>query len=48
MSAASEASQARLSCPAAASTRSDEPTFTTMRRKEEREGVCGMGPGGAL
>ena len=44
MSAASEASQSRLSEPAAASTSSDEPTFTTMRRKEERVGVLGMGP----
>jgi hypothetical protein len=33
-----------LSEPAAASTSSDEPTFTTMRRKEERVGVLSMGP----
>ena len=40
-SAARPLSQSRLSEPAAASTSSDEPTFTTMRRKEERVGVGG-------
>ena len=42
MSAASESSQSRLSAPAEESTSSEEPTFTTMRRKEAREGVWGM------
>ncbi len=41
MSAAKLASQSCLREPAAASTSSDEPTFTTMRRKEVREGVGG-------
>ncbi len=44
MSEAKLASQSRLRLPATASTSSDEPTFTTMRRKEERVGVLGMGP----
>src|SRR5689334_7356199 len=38
-SAASEVSHASLSLPAFASTNSDEPTFTTMRRKSSRCGV---------
>src|SRR5712691_7284518 len=37
-SAASEASQASRTRPASASTRSDDPTFTTMRRKSARSG----------
>ena len=39
MSAASETSHASFSRPAAASTSSDEPTLTTMRRKSARAGV---------
>ena len=39
MSAASEASQFSFTRPAAASTSSDEPTLTTMRRKSARTGV---------
>src|ERR1051325_9271461 len=39
MSCASEASHASFSRPALASTSSDEPTLTTMRRKSARAGV---------
>src|SRR5207248_9317996 len=39
MSAASETSHASLGRPALASTKSDEPTLTTMRRKSARAGV---------
>src|SRR3954447_19368517 len=39
MSAASETSHASLGRPALASTSSDEPTLTTMRRKSARAGV---------
>src|SRR3984885_6280528 len=38
-SAVSEASQFSLSLPACASTRSEDPTFTTMRRKSVNRGV---------
>ena len=44
MSAASDASQSRLSWPAAVSTSSEEPTFTTMRRKSLSDGVFDMVP----
>ena len=39
MSSASEASHSRLRPPAILSTRSEEPTFTTMRRKSESAGI---------
>src|SRR5882724_10780025 len=42
ISPASETSQSSCTRPAAASTSSDEPTFTTMRRKSARRGVLGM------
>ena len=38
MSSASEASQSSFTRPAVESTRSEEPTFTTMRRKSARAG----------
>src|SRR5215470_9865902 len=44
MSAESDASHSRLSPPAAESTRSEDPTLTTMRRKSFSDGVFGIVP----
>jgi hypothetical protein len=44
MSAESDVSHSRLSPPAAESTRSEDPTLTTMRRKSFSDGVFGIVP----
>ena len=43
MSSQSASSQRRFTTPRAWSTSSDEPTLTTMRRKDEREGAAVTG-----
>src|SRR5262249_41647002 len=48
MSAASEASQSRLSAPAEESTSRDEPTLTTIRRKAVNDGDFDMVPGSGV